>query len=200
MSHPWQPERTFFKLYEQLKWVSNWWGKGVCKILLENNGICVPTVLQKTKAPVLHFFTSRFILSNLWTLSNALMGGLISFSHISWALTVLAAQTVQSLCIFENFLPFSLSKVVKHIYFSLRSLFPFFSKAMQPDDIHFSLPTPQKHHQFFVFAWSRGKSTCSHKQTAPSALSQLRKSTMPNTITMCHTCSIWWHSERQTVL
>lgn len=116
MSHPWQPERTFFKLYEQLKWVSNWWGKGVCKILLENNGICVPTVLQKTKAPVLHFFTSRFILSNLWTLSNALMGGLISFSHISWALTVLAAQTVQSLCIFENFLPFSLSKVVKHLF------------------------------------------------------------------------------------
>lgn len=32
-----------------------------CKMLLENNGISVPTISQKKKAPVLHFFA--FILS-----------------------------------------------------------------------------------------------------------------------------------------
>lgn len=57
---------------------------------------------------------------------------------------------------------------------------------MQPGEIHFSFPIAQKHHQFFVFVLSRGKSTRSHEQTPPSALSQLHKSTTPSTVTVPH--------------
>lgn len=35
-----------------------------CKMLLENNGISVPTTPQKKEAPALNFFAIHFILSN----------------------------------------------------------------------------------------------------------------------------------------
>lgn len=51
-----------------------------CKMLLENNGIYVPTTPQKKEVPALNFFAIHFILSNPWTLSDVLLGG--SWSHL----------------------------------------------------------------------------------------------------------------------
>lgn len=35
-----------------------------CKMLLENNGVSVPTIPQNKEGPVLHVFAIHFILSN----------------------------------------------------------------------------------------------------------------------------------------